>query len=153
MDKAKRDLKSASYVIIGCAILDLIGAITSVAVPGGAYTYEQLVNVSGMAPALATAGVNVTIGVAVVCFLLEIFAGLKGVIVANGGKRSRLADVIVGLAIVLTALQIVASAYAIYMGTTDFMHSRLIVQICVIVIFIYYIVLTNQVISLRKTKL
>lgn len=152
MDKAKRDLKSTSVIIIVLAIFDLIGAIASVALPNGAYSYETLVNITGMAPSLASTTVNSTVGVAILVFLLLLFVGLKGIIVSNGGKRSRLATAIVSLCTLAMCLQIAATCYALFMGTTDFMHSRLIVQVTVIVILILYNALTKKVISLRKTS-
>jgi hypothetical protein len=153
MEKAKRDLKSVSAIIIIIAIADLVSAIMSVASPSGSATYQHFINDSGFTADQATAAVATVISVAIILFLLELFVGLKGIIVANGGKKSKLATVVVVFSIICLVIEACNSIYLIVVGTTNILGSRIIVQVCALSLFIYYIVITNKVIAMRSQRI
>ena len=152
MEKAKRNLKSISIILIVLGAFSLIASIVSVMSSNGAYTAEALIELNGYTADEANVAVVTFIVGASIGFLLELFVGLKGIIVANGGKRSKLVTVIVVINIILLVLGASTSAGYVVAGKMDLIESQVILQVCELILFIYYIVYVNKVISLRKTN-
>ena len=152
MEKAKRNLKSISIILIVLGAFSLIASIVSVVSSNGAYTAEALIELNGYTADEANVAVVTFIVGASIGFLLELFVGLKGIIVANGGKRSGLATVVVVINIILLVLGATTSAGYVIAGKMDLIESQVILQVCELILFIYYIVYVNKVISLRKTN-
>ena len=152
MEKAKRNLKSISIILIVLGAFSLIASIVSVMSSNGAYTAEALIELNGYTADEANVAVVTFIVGASIGFLLELFVGLKGIIVANGGKRSGLATVVVVINIILLVLGASTSAGYVVAGKMDLIESQVILQVCELILFIYYIVYVNKVISLRKTN-
>ena len=152
MEKAKRNLKSISIILIAIGAFSLISTIVSVVSPSGAYTAEALVILNGYSAEEASVAVVSFIVFGAIGFLLELFVGLKGIIVANGGKRSKLVTVIVVINIIMLVLGASTSAGYVVAGKMDLIESQVILQVCELILFIYYIVYVNKVIALRKTN-
>ena len=152
MEKAKRNLKSISIILIVLGAFSLIASIVSVVSSNGAYTAEALIELNGYTADEANVAVVTFIVGASIGFLLELFVGLKGIIVANGGKRSGLATVVVVINIILLVLGATTSAGYVIAGKMDLIESQVILQVCELILFIYYIVYVNKVVSLRKTN-
>ena len=152
MEKAKRNLKSISIILIVIGAFSLIASIVSIMSPSGAYTVESLIAMNGYTADEANAIIVSFIAVAAIGFLFELLVGLKGIIVANGGKRSKLVTVIVVINIILLVLGASTSAGYVISGKMDLIESQVILQVCELILFIYYIVYVNKVISLRKTN-
>lgn len=151
MEKAKRNLKSISIILIVIGAFSLIASIVSIVSPSGAFTAAALMELNGYSVDEANIAVVTFITGAAVGFLLELFVGLKGIIVANGGKRSKLVTVIVVINIILLVIGASSSAGYVIAGKMDLIESQVILQVCELILFIYYIVYVNKVIALRKT--
>ena len=152
MDKAKRDLKTISGFIIFLDILNLVSTLLMVFGPNGTYTAEALMLNEGYSLDKANFIVGVIVFVGVVAFLLQFYVGLKGIIIANGGKRSKLATGIVVISIILIVIGCVSSIINIVSGNTNILGSQIIIQVCELMNFTLFIVYSNKVISLRKTN-
>ena len=151
MEKAKRNLKSISIILIVIGVFSLIASIVSIVSPSGAFTAAAMMELNGYSIDEANIAVITFIVGAAIGFLLELFVGLKGIIVANGGKRSKLVTIIVAINIILLVLGASSSAGYVIAGKMDLIESQVILQVCELILFIYYIVYVNKVISLRKT--
>ena len=151
MEKAKRNLKSISIILIVIGVFSLIASIVSIVSPSGAFTAAAMMELNGYSIDEANIAVITFIAGAAIGFLLELFVGLKGIIVANGGKRSKLVTIIVAINIILLVLGASSSAGYVIAGKMDLIESQVILQVCELILFIYYIVYVNKVISLRKT--
>ena len=152
MEKAKRVLKSISIFIIVLGVISLISTIIAVVSPTGAYNVEAVIALNGLAPEEANAITVTTIVFGIVGFLLELLVGLKGIIVANGGKKSAIVTIIVVITIILLVIGASGSIGLIVRGQTDILGSQIIIQVCELLLFIFYIIETNKVIALRKTN-
>lgn len=151
MEKAKRNLKSISIILIVIGVFSLIASIVSIVSPSGAFTAAAMMELNGYSIEEANIAVITFIVGAAIGFLLELFVGLKGIIVANGGKRSKLVTIIVAINIILLVLGASSSAGYVIAGKMDLIESQVILQVCELILFIYYIVYVNKVVSLRKT--
>lgn len=151
MEKAKRNLKSISIILIVIGVFSLIASIVSIVSPSGAFTAAAMMELNGYSIDEANIAVITFIVGAAIGFLLELFVGLKGIIVANGGKRSKLVTIIVAINIILLVLGASSSAGYVIAGKMDLIESQVILQVCELILFIYYIVYVNKVVSLRKT--
>ena len=151
MEKAKRNLKSISIILIVIGAFSLIASIVSIVSPSGAFTAAAMMELNGYSIDEANIAVITFIVGAAIGFLLELFVGLKGIIVANGGKRSKLVTIIVAINIILLVLGASSSAGYVIAGKMDLIESQVILQVCELILFIYYIVYVNKVVSLRKT--
>ena len=152
MEKAKRNLKSISIILIVIGAFSLIASIVSIVSPSGAFTAAAMMELNGYSIDEANIAVITFIVGAAIGFLLELFVGLKGIIVANGGKRSGLATAVVVINIILLVLGATTSAGYVIAGKMDLIESQVILQVCELILFIYYIVYVNKVVSLRKTN-
>ena len=152
MEKAKRDLKSVSGFIIFLAILSLISTLLMVFSPSGSYTADAIMLREGISVDEAGVYVGTIVAAGIIGFLLQLYVGLKGIIVANGGKRSKIVTVVVVLSIIMLVVGCSSSIGDIISGNTNILGSQIIIQVCELLNFILYIVFTNKVITLRKTN-
>lgn len=151
MQKAKRDLKSISVILIVLGAIDFIGSLISVFAPSGSNSLETLTQIVNYTVEEANTTIVIVTIVAAIAFLLQLFVGLKGIIVANGGRKSALATIIIVLCIILLVLGISYSVGMIVRGQADVFTSQVIIQVCELLLYIFYIVYTNKVVSLRRT--
>ena len=151
MEKAKRDLKSISVILIFIGVFSLVSSILAIYTPNGVYSFDSLSKLYGYTIEQTNGLIASAMAISIVSFLLELFVGLKGIIVANGGKKSKLATLIIVLNIILLVIGGVTSIAMIVRGQATLFDTQLIIQICELIMFILYIVKTNKVVSLRKT--
>ena len=151
MEKAKRDLKSISVILIFIGVFSLVSSILAIYTPNGVYSFDSLSKLYGYTIEQTNGLIASAMAISIVSFLLELFVGLKGIIVANGGKKSKLATLIIVINIVLLVIGGVTSIAMIVRGQATLFDTQLIIQICELVMFVLYIVKTNKVVSLRRT--
>ena len=151
MEKAKRDLKSISVILIFIGVFSLVSSILAIYTPNGVYSFDSLSKLYGYTIEQTNGLIASAMAISIVSFLLELFVGLKGIIVANGGKKSKLATLIIVLNIILLVIGGVTSIAMIVRGQATLFDTQLIIQFCELIMFILYIVKTNKVVSLRRT--
>lgn len=152
MEKARRDLKSVSIILIVLGVIDLIGTFIMIFSPNATFSAEALMQTKSMTADEANATIVLAVIFGIIGFLLQLFIGLKGVIIANGGKKSTFVIVLVVISILFLVLGGSSSVGSIIDGTTNVLGSQIIMQVCEILLLLLYIYFSNTVIKLRKTN-
>ena len=151
MEKAKRDLKSISIFLIVLGAFDLISSIISTVSTEGQVSTAAIATIFNASAEEASVYVAAIIVFCVIGFLLQLYIGLKGIIIANGGKKSGLVTVVVVLSIILLVIGGVGAIASIMDGSATVLSSRIIVVVCELILFCYYMVAVKKVIALRAT--
>lgn len=145
MKTFNRNLKSTSIIIMFVACLNFVSTIMAVTLANGIYSKEKIMALVGGGENFATTLIGFVIGLAVIGLLISLIIGLKGIIYANGGKKSKLALVFCWIQIIGLALIVFDSASSIISGKSEILNSNIIISIILFVLYIYYVYLTKKV--------
>lgn len=150
MSKSAKNLKTVSIIIIAIGIIDLISIVMSIMLPEGILNSSKIASTMG-----ADSGqvISVVLGfiifMEIIAFFCTMIIGLKGIIIANGGKRSILAYVLAFLTLILALGGIFSTFSQIAAGKIGFMESQVIVTIVSAILTIYYIYIMRKTLDER----
>ncbi len=150
MSKNAKNLKTVSIIIIAIGIIDLISIIMSVFLPEGVLNSLKVASTMGSDNNQAVSAVlGFLVFTEIIAFLATMIIGLKGIIIANGGKRSILAYVLAFLTLILAIFGIISTFTQIASGKIGFIESQVIVTIVSAILTIYYIYVMKKTLDER----
>ena len=84
MEKNRKELKSFSFLILAIVAMELIRAIITLCITGGVPNASEIP--SGVTEDIARVVYIITIALAFIVAIPEIYVGIKGIKIANGAK-------------------------------------------------------------------
>lgn len=150
LSKIKSRLKAYSFILIFVALsrtlVSIIEVVTSPDIITAALVAQGVSGVSGIYNTIAT----ITIVFSVVGFLLVLFIGLKGIIMANGGKRSGAAIVLIWILTILAGISFIMSTVNIFRGALSITDANYWLALAVLVFQIAYIVYVKKLYDAKR---
>lgn len=140
MEKNKKELKTLSYAILFLVALSLIRLIVDICVNG-----LPKVNVEGVSAEVANVMTIVAVVLSFVLLLPQVYVGVKGVKIANGGKSSKW-HIIIAAILGICALTAVVSNCVSMVKTFNFDTVLAVVDSALdVAIFAWYIITARKI--------
>lgn len=143
--KAKKNLKTVGIIICIFALAQIIYSIVSVLTSADVFMSVFSASGFGNAEGVYNVVLTVAIVIAVIQFLLFLFIGLKGIIMANGGRRSGAAVVLSWIGIILNLVAVIFDFYSIFAGTTSPASAATWITLAELLILIAFVVFVRKV--------
>ena len=140
MEKNKKNLKTISYAILFLVALSLIRLIVDICVSG-----LPKVDVEGVSPETANIMAIITVVLSFVLLLPQVYVGVKGVKIANGGKGDKW-HIVVAFILGICALTAVVSCCISMVKTFNFDTVLAVVDSALdVAIFALYIISARKI--------
>jgi hypothetical protein len=140
MEKNKKELKTLSYAILFLVTLSLIRLIVDICVNG-----LPKVNVEGVSAEVANVMTIVAVVLSFVLLLPQVYVGVKGVKIANGGKGDKW-HIVIAVILGICALTAVVSNCISMVKTFNFDTVLAVVDSALdVAIFVWYIITARKI--------
>jgi hypothetical protein len=140
MEKNKKELKTLSYAILFLVALSLIRLIVDICVNG-----LPKVNVEGVSAEVANVMTIVAVVLSFVLLLPQVYVGVKGVKIANGGKGDKW-HIVIAVILGICALTAVVSNCISMVKTFNFDTVLAVVDSALdVAIFVWYIITARKI--------
>jgi hypothetical protein len=140
MEKNKKELKTLSYAILFLVALSLIRLIVDICVNG-----LPKVNVEGVSAEVANVMTIVAVVLSFVLLLPQVYVGVKGVKIANGGKADKW-HIVIAVILGICALTAVVSNCISMVKTFNFDTVLAVVDSALdVAIFVWYIITARKI--------
>lgn len=150
LSQYKSQLKWTSWFVILIGLSRAVSSITEVLTSPdtitAALSAQGLTNIEGIYSTVTT----LTIVFSVVGFLFMLFIGLKGVIMANGGKRSGAAIVLAWIFAVLVAISVIMGIMNIARGIITISDVNFWMSIALLIAYASYIYYAKKLFDAKR---
>ena len=140
MEKNKKDLKALSLVILFLAALTLVRIVVNVCVNG-----LPKVELEGVTPEVTNIVAIVALALSCVLLLPQVYVGVKGLKIANGGQGNKWHIVIAIILAICSLTAVVSSAISMFKSFNFDTSLTVVDHFLDVAIFIMYIITARKI--------